>query len=112
MHRTARIQVRIEKRAFVARSHAAKIPLMFFLLLCYQHFGLAQFRSNTKVSVDSDIHAPIGVAPDDLMLKTEDGKVFATIQNYQAKLTMSKGSTIEIHRQGGFLDNMKWFKGR
>lgn len=112
MHRMTRIQIAIEEQAPRLGSLAITISLMFLLVLCCRHSAFAQFMPNTRVQVDTDLHAPISVYPNDLDLKTEDGKVFATLHDFSGKMTILKGSTVEIHFQGGFLQNMKWFKGK
>jgi hypothetical protein len=88
-----------------------KIQLIFFLVLCCQHLAFAQFSPGTRLNVGSDMKIPIRVDPDDLKLKTQDGKVFATIQDYSAELSIMKGAVVEIRRQGGFLNNLEWCKG-
>jgi len=112
MYQITRIQVQINEQAPGVGSLVAKILFIFCFVLYCQHFAFAQFMPNTAVVADSDLHAPIAVNPDDLKLKTEDGRVFATLQDYSAKLTILQGATVEIHRQGGFLNNIKWSKGK
>jgi hypothetical protein len=93
----------------INKPRTAGIPIILFIAAAFcPHPAFA----GTVVTLSGDVHLPIGVDPDDLNLKTKDGKVFATIQDYTATLTILKGATIEIHKPGGFLDNLAWSKGQ
>lgn len=112
MYQLTRVQVPKREQASAVGSLVVKILLISVFVSYCQHFAFAQFLRGTVVNAHNDLNARIAVAPDDLKLKTEDGRVFATLQDYSAQLTILKGATVEIHRQGGLLDNIQWSKGK
>ena len=105
-------QFPIRRSVFEIMFLFARRILLCLSVLCWSHSAFAQFMPGTAIKYDSDTDVSIGVNPDDLNLKTDDGRAFATLQDYSAKLTILKGATVEIHRQGGLLDNIQWSKGK
>jgi hypothetical protein len=99
-----------EKRAWRIVSVAAWTACIF--LSVSQGTALAQFMPGTAIRVSNDLNSPIGVAQEDLILKNEQGQVFATLENYSGQLTVQSGAIVEIHRGGGLLNNIKWSKGK
>ena len=93
-------------------NHVVMILLTIFFVFYGQNLALSQLIPGTIAKADSDLHFPIAVTSDNLMLKTGDGTVFATLQNLSAELVIMKGATVQIRRQGGFLNNLEWCNGQ